>query len=174
MDNSTLYDVIEKAKKLDETALSELYRYYQPKVLKFIYYRVGAERAEDLTSDVFVKVIRSIARQSGNFEAWLYKIARNIIIDNSRYRGSRPETTVEQEYLNQMHDSRNDHSRIDAEMDISALLPKLKDDYREFLVLKFIQGLSNKEISEITGKTVGALRVLQFRALKELNGVYHA
>lgn len=163
--------VLVKARELDEQAMAELYQYYHPKILKFMYYRVSPGKAEDLTSDVFVKVIRSISRQHGNFAAWLYRIARNVIVDSLRYSSRRPEVELNQEYAEHIEDTENVHSRIDAEMDIQQALAKLNDQQREFLSLKFIQGLNNKEISEITGKSVGALRIMQLRALEALNRV---
>lgn len=161
--------VLAKARKLDEQVMAELYEHYHPKILKFIYYRVGPDKAEDLTSDVFIKVLRSIAKQNGNFDAWLYKIARNVIIDKARYANSRPEVELNQEYAEHIEDAKNVHLRIDAELDIQQALIKVNDEQREFLTLKFIQGLNNKEISAITGKSVGALRIMQFRALKALS-----
>ncbi len=161
--------VLVKARELDEHAMTELYQYYHPKILKFIHYRVSPGKAEDLTSDVFVKVIRSIKKQNGNFEAWLYKIARNVIIDKARYSNSRPEVELNQEYAEHIEDTKNVHSHVDATLDIQQALAKVNDEQREFLTLKFIQGLNNKEISELTGKSVGALRTMQFRALEALS-----
>lgn len=163
--------VIEKARLLDDGAMASIYRHYHPKILKFIYYRAKAENVEDLACDVFVKVLRSIGTQKGNFEAWLYKIARNVIIDKARYAGSRPEVPLDPEYAESVPDDNDVNSAIDGAMDIQYALSTLSDEYREFLVLKFIQGLDNKEISEITGKSVGSLRVLQCRALKTMSEV---
>lgn len=169
MEEFDINNLIKKARELDEYALTELYGHYYPKILKFIHYRVHPAKAEDLTSDVFVKVLRSINKQKGNFEAWLYKIARNVIIDKARYSNSRPEVELNQEYSEHIKDAKSVHARIDMEMDIQQALLNVNDEQREFLTLKFIQGLSNKEISEITGQNIGALRAMQFRALKALS-----
>ena len=162
-------EIIEKARECDDKALSALYRHYYSKVLKFMHYRAGSEKAEDLTSEVFLKVLRSIDRQTGNFEAWLYKIARNVIIDKARYAGSRPEVPMEEHIMENISEKNGVHKKINNDMDIQYALSKVNDDHREFLILKFIQGLDNKKISEITGKSIGALRALQFRALKSIS-----
>ena len=164
-------EIINRAKSGNDQAISKLYQHYYPKVLKFMHYRVGPDKAEDLTSEVFLKVLRSIDKQNGNFEAWLYKIARNVIIDKARYHGSRPEVPMEDYVMDNITEKKSVHTEINNAMDIQYALSKVSDDHREFLVLKFIQGLDNKKISEITGKSIGALRALQFRALKALNAI---
>ena len=162
-------EMMSKARRFDDKALADIYRHYYPKLLKFMHYRVGAEKAEDLTSEVFLKVLRSIDKQNGNFEAWLYKIARNVIIDKARYTGSRPEVPMEEHIMDNLAEKKSVHNTINDAMDIQYALSTVSDDHREFLVLKFIQGLDNKKISEMTGKSIGALRALQFRALKAIS-----
>lgn len=77
-----LEEILKKARKLDEEALGVLTREYYPRIFRFFYYRTKTkEDAEDLTSEVFVKVVGAIRKQKGNFEAWLFKIARNLLID---------------------------------------------------------------------------------------------
>ena len=164
-------EIMAKARSFDDKALADIYRRYYPQLLKFMHYRVGAEKAEDLTSEVFLKVLRSIDKQNGNFEAWLYKIARNVIIDKARYTGSRPEVPMEDYVMDNITEKHSVHNKINDAMDIQYALSKVSDDHREFLILKFIQGLDNKKISEITGKSIGALRALQFRALKSIGEV---
>jgi len=166
-----LDNIVERARNLDNVAITELYQFYYPKIVKFIYYRTRANDAEDLAGEVFLKVIKSIKNQHGNFEAWLYKIARNVIIDKGRYMSSRPETELNDEFAEHIEDNSSVHRTIDAKFDIHHALQQVNDEQREFLILKFIQGLNNKEIAEITNKSIGALRAIQFRALKALNGV---
>ncbi len=166
-----LDDVLERARNLDDKAMTELYQFYYPKIVKFIYYRARANDAEDLAGEVFLKVIKSIKNQHGNFEAWLYRIARNVIIDKGRYMSSRPETELNNEFAQHIEDTESVHDAIDAKLDIHHALSQVNDEQREFLIFKFIQGLNNKEIAVITEKSIGALRAIQFRALKALNGV---
>ena len=172
VDEIDLESVLPKARLLDDQALSELYKHYYPKIVKFIYYRTAPKYAEDLASDVFVKVIRSIPKQSGNFDAWIYRIARNVMIDKGRHVNSRPEVELSQEYAENVEDVRKQQESVNDAMDIHHALEQLNDEQREFLTLKFIQGLDNKDIADITGKEIGALRAMQFRALKSLKNIF--
>jgi RNA polymerase sigma-70 factor (ECF subfamily) len=166
--DSKLNAILDKARALDANAMAELCELYYPKMLKFMYYHAGADKAEDLTGEVFLKMMRSIDKQTGNFEAWLYKIARNTVIDKARYSKARPEVSIDPEIQDQMNSSKNLNRKTTAAMDAQSALLLLNEEQRELLTLKFIQGLNNAEISEITGKKEGAIRAMQFRALSAL------
>lgn len=166
--DSKLNTILAKARILDVNAMSALCELYYPKILRFMYYHAGADTADDLTGEVFLKVMRSIDKQTGNFEAWLYKIARNTIIDKARYFNARPEISVDPEIQYQINAAKSNINVTTAAMDVQSALQLLNEEQRELLTLKFIQGLSNLEISEITGKRQGAIRAMQFRALNAL------
>lgn len=162
-------ELLEQARERNPAALARIYTRYYPKVLKFIHYRVGAQDAEDLTSEVFLKLMRSIDRQVGRFEPWLFKLARNTIIDRVRYRKVRPEDSLEQS--EQEFADEKTSSGVGAKLDVEQALSLVGEEYRELLVLRFVQGMSAVEISEITGKTPGAVRAMTFRALSKMRTV---
>ena len=161
-------NILERARKFDQKAVSQLCEHYYPKILKFMYYRVGPNQADDLTGEVFLKVIRSLGRQNGRFEPWLYKIARNVIIDSSRKVKAKQEVQAEEKMLEKIPSPSDHPKEIASSMDIETALQQLNDDQQELLTLKFIQGLNNSEIETITGKSLGAIRAMQFRALTTL------
>jgi RNA polymerase sigma-70 factor (ECF subfamily) len=163
-----LEDLLRKARKGESTALASLCEKYYRKVLKFMYYHVGERRADDLTNEVFLKVMRNIRSQKGRFEPWLYRIARNLVIDNVRHWQASPEVEMDESLAQRVGNGSDGHSALLARMDVHDGLKRLRAEYRELLTLKFIQGLSNPEISEITGQKPGAIRVMQFRALAAL------
>jgi RNA polymerase sigma-70 factor (ECF subfamily) len=152
----------------DEKALAQLCEAYYRDILKFMYYRVGTPDAEDLTNEVFLRVMHNIAKQKGRFEPWLYRIARNLVIDRARHRKASPETEMDESLTGQISNGKDLSSEVLARMDVAEGLKQLNSEHRELLTLKFIQGLSNREIAEITGQTPGAIRVMQFRALAAL------
>ncbi|MFQ5867615.1 MAG: RNA polymerase sigma factor [bacterium] len=164
--------ILEKARQLDETALATLTKEFYPVVFRYFYYRTKVkEDAEDLASEVFVRLVGSIKTQKGDFTAWLFRIARNLLIDYYRKRGRLKETSLEQmgnESLPDFH--RYDKDTLHAE-DIKKMLSFLTDEQREVITLKFLEGYSNEEIAQIMNKSAGAVKALQFRALSALRDI---
>jgi RNA polymerase sigma-70 factor (ECF subfamily) len=133
-----------------------------------MHYRVDAASAEDLTGEVFLRVLSHISRQKGSFVAWLYRVAGNVAVDYARARKIRQETPMDERVAETIIAGEDPGEAVGRQMDIRRAITQLTDDQRELITLKFIQGLSNDEISEITGRSQGAIRGLQFRALSTL------
>jgi RNA polymerase sigma-70 factor (ECF subfamily) len=163
-------DLLARARKGDAEAFGDLYERYLGPIYRYLYYRVGdVHEAEDLTETVFLKVWQSLAsyrRGRSSFRTWLFAVAHNLLVDHYRTRRSdealpegealiasdpQPEETV-------MHQER-------AQL-ISRVLQSLPVAFQEVLSLRFIHGLKHEEAAAILGKSVGAVRVLQHRALK--------
>lgn len=172
VDKSHLPGLLDRARMHDPDALAELCTAYYPKILKFMWYRVGPNEADDLAGEVFVKVMRSIQGQTGSFDAWLYRMARNVIIDRVRYRQARPETEFDETMEKTLSDGSTAQATAGTRMDVESALALVKEEHRELLTLKFVQGLTNDEIGEITGQNVNAIRAMQFRALKAMRAVF--
>ncbi|HKJ69154.1 MAG TPA: sigma-70 family RNA polymerase sigma factor, partial [bacterium] len=86
--------LVRNAKQADASAQSRLISLFYPKMYRYIYYRVNQrEDAEDLTNDVFVRMLESLDKQSGSFFAWLYQIASNRIVDHYRKKNVRKDTS---------------------------------------------------------------------------------
>ena len=105
--NEFSQDIVEQAKSLDSNAIAVVFEYYYPKLYRYFYYRVRIkEDAEDLASEVFVKMVKSIKRQTGNFAAWLYMIAKNTLVDYYRREGVKIENTVDNTILETVPDDK--------------------------------------------------------------------
>jgi RNA polymerase sigma-70 factor (ECF subfamily) len=162
-------DMVTRAKKGNDASLSELCEYIYGRIYSFVYYRVNhREDAEDLTGDIVMKIIRSLDRQRGNFHAWMYRIARNAIIDFYRRRGMRREVS-----WNDVHDEPADErSHIGDEVltrdKLRQGLKELTAAQQEVIILRFIEGYSNDEVATRMKKSVGAVKLLQFRAVRAL------
>lgn len=163
--------LLAKARRRDVQALATLCEQFYPRLLKYLHYRVGPEAAEDLAGEVVLKVMRSISGQTGLFEPWLYRVARNVIVDHARSAKARPETPLDDEMMDNMTSAESVSEGVARRLDIEQGLAQLTDEQRELLTLKFIQGLSNEEIGEVTGRNAVAIRALQFRALTALREV---
>lgn len=163
--------LLAKARQHDAQALSALCELFYPKLLKYLHYRAGPDAAEDLAGEVVLKVMRSIAGQTGSFEPWLYRVAKNVLVDHARRAQARPESPLGDEMLDTMTSPESVSDGVARQLDIEHGLAQLTEDQRELLTLKFIQGLSNAEIGEVTGRNSDAVRALQFRALTALREV---
>jgi len=168
LEDKEVRQLVEQAKRGDAEAMARLCEHLYPLVLQYARCNVGSDIAEDIANDVFLRVVRSLHAQRGSFLAWMYRIARNRIADHARARAVRSrfahEKTANPDAIDHDDPAKQTQRRVDIEDAIRALT----DEQREFVILKFMQGLSNAEISEIMDKRVEALRALQFRALKSL------
>lgn len=170
MDN--LDGLIERARKLDTHALSKLVENFYPNIYRYFFYRVEVkEDAEDLTSEVFVRLVGSIKKQRRNFTAWIFSIARNLLIDYYRKKGRRREVPLDEATLD-LKASLSVKSVDLTEDDLKKILKVLTGEQQEVITLKFIEGYSNDEISRIMKKSVGAIKALQFRALATLREIF--
>jgi len=168
-------DIVRRATAGDPAAITTLYERYVDTIYRYVRYRVDDdETARDITADVFVRALESLSRYDERnvpFAAWLYRIGHARVVDHWRRLARRSEES---------YDDLGDHTELttDAEAldqvdviehnSVRAALMKLTPEQQEALILKYVQGLSNAEISEITGRTVGAVKALQHRGLAAL------
>jgi RNA polymerase sigma-70 factor, ECF subfamily len=160
------------AKAGDAAAFGELYERYRDAIYRFCLARTGTPHdAEDLTSDVFVKALHSIDRYQDRglpFTAFLYRIARNAAIDRSR--------TLKQPLSVDgllVEPASKQNVELEATFAVEksillAALTKLKSEHRDVIVMRFIEGYSALEVAQLLGRTEGAVRTLQHRALERL------
>jgi len=165
VDGELVMTLAERARRRDAAALTELCAEFYPRVLRFMHYRVGPSVAEDLTSEVFLRVVRAIGTQTGSFPAWVFRIAANVATDHVRSAHVRRETAMTEAVADRAAGRDEPAAAVARALDIQLALTKLTDDQRELVTLKFIEGLSNAEIAECTGRSPEAIRVMQFRAL---------
>lgn len=166
-----------KIKRNDRLAFIKAYNLYVDQLYRFIYFKVGSrEEAEDLCSAVFLKtwnyILGNSLKEHKTLKALLYKIARNLIIDHYRKNKDKETVSLDSDKGIEVVDEKQNQAReIELKTDLLVLetkLPELKDEYREVIILRFVNELSIKEIAEILGKQKGNVRILIFRALKAL------
>jgi len=167
-------ELIEIAKGGEADAFGELYRRYAKIVFRFIYANLNDRfDAEDLTEEVFLRAWRSLSnyRQKGvPFLAYLFKIARNVLIDFYRRAGrSGGHMSIEDKQITDFNPDPGETAILNIEhQEIRNTLTELREDYRTVLVLRFLSGLSPEETGAVMGRTPGAVRILQHRALSAL------
>jgi RNA polymerase sigma-70 factor (ECF subfamily) len=164
--------IVLRAIEKDQDAFGELYDRHVVRVYRHIYYMVGsAPEAEDLTAQTFLRAWEAIERyqvRGAPFVSWLLRIAHNLGVSHLR---SRRESS-------QLHDGIvDDKPRRDPEWAyqqtaeeelVHAAILKLREEQRQVIILRFIEDLDYREVAEIIGKSVAAIRVIQHRALNSL------
>lgn len=132
----------------------------------------GAHEPEDLTSEVFLAVIRNFARFSGGeaqFRSWVFVIAHRRLIDERRRRSRRNEVPLENDEIGTAGDAEADAMREIGTDRVAALCDRLAPDQRDVLLLRIIGDLTIDQIAEVVGKSPGAVKALQRRALSSLD-----
>ena len=154
----------------DFAAFGDLYSIYLDRIYRYVFYQVKDKMtAEDITEEVFLKAwkaMNSCKGKEGTFSSWLYRIAHNHTIDI--FRSQCKVRTVEMETLVELS---HPTAKLETELDHQEILNSIADlapNQSQVIILKFIEGLDNLEIERIIGKSQGAIRVLQTRALANL------
>jgi RNA polymerase sigma-70 factor (ECF subfamily) len=167
--------LIQRARQGDHRAVSWLYERFQPSIFRYLYYRLGERQAaEDLTSDVFLRMLRSLPQfklQEASFQAWLFQIARNLAVDHFRQAGrletlhdtvAAPDSTAEQAERSLTHDQ------------LRQAISRLGDDQREVVLLRFVLSLSIGDVARMLQRSEDAIKGLQRRGLQALRDSLNA
>ncbi|GAA2129514.1 hypothetical protein GCM10009760_00790 [Kitasatospora kazusensis] len=173
-EHNPIMELVEKAQNGESEAFGRLYDHYSDTVYRYIYYRVGSRAtAEDLTSETFLRALRRIGTftwQGRDFGAWLVTIARNLVADHFKSSRFRLEVTTG-EMLDSNECERSPEDSVLESLSNAALLDavrRLNPQQQECVTLRFLQGLSVAETARIMGKNEGAIKTLQYRAVRTL------
>ena len=165
--------LVDRAQKGDRTALEELYLIHFDRIYGYLHVSVGNKHdAEDLTTQTFLKMLESIGRfkwQSAPFSAWLFRIAHNLAMDH--FRASRrwqPEEEVPEPPADESTSAEMGALDSIGRKSMLELIEDLSPEQQQVLTLKFVFNFSNGEAATILGKTEGAIKSLQHRALASL------
>lgn len=164
--------LVRRAKGYDREALSQLYRQHVSVIYRYIHLRVGrGDLAEDLTADVFLKMLEGIESfdyRGVPFAAWLFRIAHDRVVDYFRRQAGK-ETVSLSKGLNAAGEG---HPAITeavlARERLRQAFGWLTEEQQEVIVLKFGEGLTNAEVGRLLGKSEGAVKSLQHRALASM------
>lgn len=167
--------------KRDAQAYAELYDKYVSGIYRFISFKVNSkEEAQDLTSEVFLRAWHYLleSRDVVSFTSLIYRIARNIVIDH--YRARRNNISLDEQLENDEDETASPTDMgqqiklIDTGLEVNAVIEamkKMKEEYRDILMLRYIEELSTGEIAEIVGKSHVSVRVLLHRATTTLKNI---
>lgn len=178
VEDEDVWELVRLAQAGDTAAFARIYDRYFDTVYRYISYRIGSRTvAEDLTSEVWLRALRrigSVTWQGRDLGAWLVTIARNLIADHYKSARARLEVTTA-DMLDADDEAPGPEGRPEAEvltrLDSATLLDavrRLNPEQQECITLRFLQGLSVTETAQIMGKNDGAIKALQYRAVRTL------
>jgi RNA polymerase sigma-70 factor (ECF subfamily) len=176
VENRQLKRAVKRAQRGEGPAAEEIFDHYYPRVYRYALARLRSVMdAEDVAAETFARVLDGLEGfrwKDAGFEAWLFRIASNLVVDTARKSTrERPEEgileTAETAELRTPEWIALGGERRD---ELNALMDELVPEQREVLTLRFIAGLDTNEVSSVMDKDPNAIRQLQFRALKNLRG----
>ena len=158
----------------DAEAFAHLYACYVKRITRYVYFRVTDHQlAEDITSRIFLKMLEKLHMYrvgQSPILAWLYRMAHNAVIDH--YRVQRTFISLEDVHQEEVRQEDGIEEKVELQVrsqQLRAALQVLTAEQQRVLILKFIDGLSTREIARQLGKRQGAVRGLQMRALQKLS-----
>ncbi|MDR3582166.1 MAG: sigma-70 family RNA polymerase sigma factor [Candidatus Pacebacteria bacterium] len=165
--------IVRLAVEGDSSAFGLLYDHYNAMIYRFVIIKVGSrEEAEDITHQVFLSAwqkVKTYKQRGYPFSSWLYQIARNQVIDH--YRAKRGDISLEKADPESFAVSVDHNADITKKMQLETVrvaVAKLKPDYQDVIILRFVEDMSLRETGAALKKSEGAVKLLQHRAISEL------
>jgi len=172
--NTDISALVTQAQKGDTQAFGQVYDAMVKPIYRYIYYRVDPQIAEDLTEETFLKAWQNLQKYKKGetpFSSWIFKIAHNLVCDY--YRKNETHMEVDENMADpqdHMSPERTLTVKID-QIRLRKAINKLPEKFQQVILLKYINDLDNTTIAKTVGKTEGAVRIIQFRALKQLKTI---
>ncbi len=167
-------ELIKKAKNRDSEAFGLLYDQYLPAIYRFILLKIGDKvTTEDLAHQVFLSAWQNIENyqtQGFPFSSCLYRIAHNAVIDY--YRTEKKHFNLES--IEEAAASNDLEEKIDQEFELKLIktaIKELSDEQQSIIIMRFVEGLTNKEIAAALGKSEGSIKTAQHRSLKNIKKI---
>lgn len=168
-------ELIRRAQEFDQEALVWLYELFYPKLYNYAYLQLGdVQQAEDLASEVLLRVLESLKgyRFRGvPLSAWVFRIARNYLIDLNRRRQRRPQVGLHEGIPDTQDSPHAVAERSITHDELRLALTRLTEEQRQVIILKFVEGMDNVSVARVLGRSQGAVKSLQHRALVSLRKI---
>ena len=169
--------LIKDAIRGSSSAFGSLYDHYQPMIYRFVLVKTGShEESEDITHQVFLSAwqkVRTYKHRGHPFSSWLYQIARNQIVDF--YRAKKSDFSIDAVDPEYFAAPASVSADLAAKLEIEKVrraIEQLKPDYQDVIIMRFVEDISLRETAAIMGKTEGAVKLIQHRAVKELQKMF--
>jgi RNA polymerase sigma-70 factor (ECF subfamily) len=175
---SITLELILRAQRGSPDDAGELYARYYQRIYRYLYYRTGDLKvAEDLTADVFVKMVQSLASFQPDrtpFTAWLFQVARNQVIDHYRRSAAHPQVSLNEDLDSSEQDL---DGMVDLHLSMTSLaraMAGIEETQRDVLLLRFIEELPISETADILHRSEDSVKALQYRGLIALRTILKA
>jgi RNA polymerase sigma-70 factor, ECF subfamily len=168
---------VRRAARGDRDAAAVLFDAYHPRLYRYALAKLRSPSdAEDVAAETFARVLGQLDRftwKGGGFEAWLFRIASNLVVDRVRIsaREKATDQPIELEVGSKEPLPEDQVARLETGEELGMLLSALPDDQREVLLLRFAAGLDTHETGAVMGRNANAIRQLQFRALANVRNM---
>lgn len=169
-------ELIIRAKQGEKDAVGALYEQFRLGIYRYLYYRSGdAQAADDLTSEVFLRMIRALSAfrlQETAFQAWLFQIARNVLNDHYRQARTRSHVQLEDNLMEGTETIRSRPvERALNSVTLQKALERLSVEQRDVILMRFVSGMPIGEVAQALNRSEDAVKGLQRRALASLRDV---
>lgn len=158
-----------------EDRLASLYEENYDRIARYVYVRIGnKEEAEDIAGEVFLRALKSLKsyREQGTpMQGWLFRIAHNLAVDYLRKTAGRRTVPLDSVELPDDNDPANTAEKNIEFEQAARAMKQLTDEQREIIILRFLAGLTSKEVGDMLNKSDGAVREMQRAALEKLRGI---
>lgn len=170
--NSTEPTLVHRARGGNAIAVAELYRLHSPAIFRYFYFRVrDRATAEDLTGEVFVKMVEGLPRYEERgvpITAWLFRIAHDRVVDHHRRSVYRQTEAISEALATDEPGTEAQALARSENQHLHGLIDTLTEEQRSVIQLRFVEGYSLEDCARILRKTTGAIKALQHRALRQL------
>lgn len=177
LETRELKQAVRRAARGDEESAARLFDEYYPRVVRFALAKLGDHSvAEDIAAETFARTLKSLSRfrwKDGGFEAWLFRVASNLVVDHVRRRGRELADIDVLERADTIDLEGPERVAINREetQGLKVFMDRLVPDQREVLLLRFVAELGPEEIGRVMERKPNAVRQLQFRALASLRAM---
>jgi RNA polymerase sigma-70 factor (ECF subfamily) len=170
--------LLEQAREYDAQALAEIYDRYAESIYRYLYRFLGnAAQAEDLTSEVFLKLLQVLnTRQAprDRLQGWLYRVAHNLAMDWFRRESKTAHGTLDERLVAKGDVPPTAVEKLQTRQQLLAAIGQLTLDQQQVILLRFGEGLKIAEVSQLLDKSEGAVKIMQHRAIKRLRKLLEA
>jgi len=175
MTENIAVNLLTRAQRGSSEAVGALYSRYHRSIYRYFYYRTGDPKvAEDLTSDVFLRMVEALRGwriDGAPIQAWLFHVARNLVIDYYRRNNPHPVVAINENLDGEDQDVDRAVDRRLSTDELVRALSKLDSLQRDVLLLRFIEGMPIAETAQVLHKSIDATKGLQRRALIALRAI---